>query len=140
MTISEFIEQFTEIALDYELIGNEYFLVDEKVRKVKDQIKHKVISAGTFLGKDQGDKFVPSLALIEIISKQSDKKIFIDEKAEWLFLCKRDIFLTSITKKNVESGIVLVQNQHDENLGLGNIKKDQVKHILDRGDYLRRER
>jgi ribosome biogenesis protein Nip4 len=70
----------------------------------------------------------------------------VDDKAEWLFLCGRDVFGKSVVKANVNSGIALVVNSKKEVLGYGKItgelkNKERVfvKNILDRGDYLRRE-
>jgi len=81
--------------------------------------------------------------LIDVISEISQKKVFISQKAEWLFLCGRDVFEDSITKKYSDEKIVLVQNEKDENLGYGVfIKKGKekiLKNLLDKGFYLRRE-
>ena len=70
----------------------------------------------------------------------------VDDKAEWLFLCGRDVFAKSVVKANVKSGRVIVCNKGKEVLGYGNIvgelgRKDKVfvKNLLDKGDFLRRE-
>ena len=76
----------------------------------------------------------------------SNKKIFINDKSEWIFLNGKDILGKAITKANVTNGLVFVQNKKDENLGYGKFildikRKDEVvvKNILDRGHYLRCE-
>ena len=81
-----------------------------------------------------------------MLSKDSKKKLYVNKKAEWLFLCGRDLFGSSIKRSDVKKGLVLVQNEKDENLGYGKItlplsNKDRivVKNILDRGYYLRKE-
>lgn len=121
----------------------QYFKGEKAI--VKDD---NLLGAGLFLGESKDKEFKPSPAMMELISKNCDKKIFVDEKAEWLFLCGRDLFGKSIIRSNVDSGLVLIQNEHDENLGYGKIiskvdtktSKVVVKNILDRGYYLRRER
>ena len=146
------IEKFLKI-FDFEIdknhlmkIINKYYLVNETLKKIVLKNKEKPKSIGIFLGETKGKKFNPSIALIEMISKKSDKKIFVDKKAEWLFLCGRDIMGQSVTKINVNKGIVLIQDENDNNLGLGKIIGKQetdkifIKNIIDKGDFLRREK
>lgn len=139
---------------DYEIdekallkLSNDYFLVNEKLKETMKKNSEKPKSAGIFLGTEKNKEFKPSLALIDMISKKTDKKIFIDKNSEWLFLCKRDIMGQSVLKPNNQKGIVLVQDKDDNNLGMARItdprpEKDKVyaKNILDLGDYLRREK
>lgn len=102
-------------------------------------------SAGLFLGREE-KRMEPSPALLECIAAQCDEhKVVVDEKAEWLFLCGRDLFTKGITRQGAptKKGFVLVQNARGENLGLGLAKRRgnvAVKNILDRGFFLRRER
>lgn len=104
-----------------------------------------LFGAGVFLGEEK-NVFDPSPAVLEIISsKTKDHKAVVDDKAEWLFLCGRDIFDKGIAKKGVPTvnGLFLLENRRGENLGLGKaVKKGNVviKNILDRGHFLRRER
>lgn len=153
--IHDFIRQFSDMKITAVKIGNEYYHCPEPVAKLKNSIKVRPYSAGIFLGiRTKGGKieFKPSVALLDILSKNSDKKIFVDKKGEWLFLCGRDLFGKSIKKANFneEDELVLVQNENDENLGYGLIVTD-VKHsrnkdkvvvenLLDRGSFLRREK
>jgi ribosome biogenesis protein Nip4 len=89
--------------------------------------------------------FSPSPALLDLVSKFPDaqsKKVFINKKAEWLFLCGRNVLSDSIAKNpnRLSEGIVLVQNENDENLGYGVFKREDtliIKHVLDKGRYLR---
>ena len=147
--IHEFIRQFT----DYKFTGivkhnNNFFLADKCLEKLRSKISHEPFSIGLFLGTLKPKKrFVPSPALIDLIAKHSDKKVFVNDKAEWLFICKKDIFGKSVLKANSKSGFVLVQNMADENLGYGKItaplhlkNKVVIKNILDKGEYLRIER
>lgn len=128
-------------------LSNNYFLVNEKLRETISKNKEKPKSAGIFLGTEKNKVFKPSLALMSLISDNTDKKIFIDKKSEWLFLCKRDIMGQSILKTNDKNGIVLVQDKEDNNLGIAKViskkpEKDKIyaNNILDLGDYLRREK
>ncbi len=141
-----FVKIFTDqLVDDVRKIKRRYYLVDEDTSRLaekldSDRTPHMM---GLILGEKKKD-FRPSLALLDILSKLSERKVFISEKAEWLFLCGRDVFAESIKKANVNRGLVLVQNSKDENLGYGLItgKKEHlsVKNILDKGDYLRREK
>jgi len=138
--IKKFLDKFG-FKIDSVKYGKKHYLVDDSL-----DVDLIPKSIGVFLG-EESKEFKPSLALLELIAKKSDRKIFIDDKAEWLFLCGRDLFGKSIKKANVSEGLLLVQNLRDENLGLGkvvnNLKiKDKVvvKNVIDRGDFLRRER
>lgn len=129
---------------DIHKYNKHYFIGEQAI--VKDD---NLLGSGLYLGYLNNNKeFTPSPAIMEIIAKNCEQKIYVDEKAEWLFLCGRDLFGKSIIKTNVQEGLVLVQNEHDENLGYGKIiskvdtnsSKVVVKNILDKGYYLRRER
>jgi ribosome biogenesis protein Nip4 len=69
----------------------------------------------------------------------------VNKKAEWLFLCGRNILGASIASNpnRLHSGFVLVQNEQDENLGFGFFKQEGkdliLRNILDKGNYLRME-
>ena len=145
--IRNFIKSFTtEDIGKIEKIRNSYFLIDKDVEKIKDKIEKNPFAAGLFLGESK-KSFIPSTNLLDILSKKTEKKIFVNRKTAWLFLCDRDIFGSGIEKSNAKKGLVLVQNDRDENLGYGEIiaeltQKDKVvvKNLFDRGNFLRRER
>ncbi|MBW2964275.1 hypothetical protein KY363_02340 [Candidatus Woesearchaeota archaeon] len=116
------------------------------MEKIDKALGRGAVSAGLFLGTEKSKKFTPSLALLDLLGKASHRWVAVDDKAEWLFLCGRDVFASSVLKANVTSGVVLVANSRGEILGYGKItgtpgKKDSVfvKNLLDRGDFLRRE-
>ena len=137
----KFIKQFTDKELgDVVQIANRYYL--SKGLEYSETPRH----IGIFLGENIENEFHPSIELIEILSKMSNKKVFINDKSEWIFLNGKDILGKAITKANVSNGLVFVQNKNDENLGYGKFildikRKDEivVKNILDRGHYLRCE-
>jgi len=146
--INRFVEYFTNQKIDNVVkIKNNYFLADEALAKAKENIRQEPFSIGLFLGEARNSNFVPSAPLLDIISKKTDKKIFVNKKTEWLFLCGRDVFGRGIVKANVKKGLVLVQNERDENLGYGEITGDLsqqdkvvVRNLFDKGNFLRRER
>ncbi|MBR9691023.1 hypothetical protein GOV08_05050 [Candidatus Woesearchaeota archaeon] len=136
----EYIEKFSTKKLEnVGKIGRSSFLINNELKDVIGKVGITPESAGVFLG-DEKKGFNPSLALFERLSEMSDKKVFVDKKAEWLFLCGRDVFEKSVESGFDQKGLVLVQNEKDENLGLGKIHRNLVKNIIDRGDFLRREK
>jgi ribosome biogenesis protein Nip4 len=142
----DFIKQFTDKEFKNIIkIRDSFYLVDDEILEIKNRISDEPQSIGIYLGQENK----PSLALLELIAKHSDRKIFVDEKGEFLFLCGRNLMGRSIKKYNVDEGVVLIQNMNDENIGYGKVtgnltrrdneEKIVVKNILDRGNFLRRE-
>ncbi len=127
-------------------VGDEFYLADKELVEIKDKVELDPFSVGLYLGRNKGKDFEPSSALVELIAKSSKKKVFVNKKSEWLFLCGRDLFGKGIIKSNVKKGLVLVQSEDDENLGYGKLVGDiseknnvVLKNVLDKGDYLRKE-
>lgn len=128
-------------------VGSQYFQVEDDLldlsRKIQRNINRDPISVGLFLGEDKGNRFVPSVSLLDQI--KTDQIVTVNDKAEWLFLCGRDLFPASIIEAKAKSGFVLVENLRNEVLGYGKIKGDLnkpksiIENKLDRGDFLRRE-
>ncbi len=118
---------------------NKFYLLPKDVRELKNTISRSVFSAGSFLGEKKKGDFYPSFPLIELLSKESNKKIIVDKKTEWLFICGRDIFTKSISEQTTEKGVAFVYNKRDELLGIAKFNGKEVTNLLDRGDYLRRE-
>lgn len=139
--IHEFTKKFTN-----EKIGNvvkvqrNYFQVTDELMKVKNLIKPEPFAIGTYLGT--GKPFHASTALLDWLGERTKRIVEVDKKAAWLFLCGRDIFGESITKRNVDTGEVIIKNEGGEVLGLGSFtgRKVAIKNMLDKGDFLRRER
>ena len=149
--IDQFTRQFTEQKLLHiEKIGREYYQIGAELKELMvtadRNLNRNPISAGLYMGMERGKRFYPSLALLDTIGRVTERWNTVDDKAEWLFLCGRDVFAGSVVKANVRHGLVLVANKRKEVLGYGKIvgdpdKSDSVfiKNILDKGDYLRRE-
>jgi ribosome biogenesis protein Nip4 len=147
---NKFTQQFTDTDLTsmdsriVQRIGRNFFLAEERLWDIKNSVGRDAYAVGTFLG-EENQGFSPSPALIELISRlpnTDSRKVFINKKAEWLFLCGRNVLSESIAKNpnGLSEGLALVQNEQDENLGYGQFKKEDtliIKHILDKGRYLR---
>ncbi|MFT4260964.1 MAG: hypothetical protein ACMXX9_00855 [Candidatus Woesearchaeota archaeon] len=131
--MKDFLKHFN-VEIEYEKLRNEYYEIIPEMKNVEGRI----VSMGLVLGVKKKN-FVPSLYLLEKIAKETDNKIFVNDKAEWLFLCGRDVFLNNVIEDNSSSELFLVQNARDENLGLAKKKGNLIKNIVDRGDFLRRE-
>lgn len=148
--LKQFIKQFTneEIVKDFVKIDRSYFLINEKIKQTILSIQTKPAFAGTILGTE-GKFFKPAINLMQKISASTEKKISVDKKGEWMFICKKDIFGKSILKfgEGIKTNdFVIVQNQYGECLGYGKITADLtskgkiVENLFDIGDFLRRER
>jgi len=152
--VTNFIAQFgIDVALNPELIvekSGRYYLVNASLKSLVNQ---NFFSAGLFLGKAKEGKFFPSFNLLSMLAKKDARRIIVEAKTAWLFICGRDIIAKSIvrvfgsTKRNTN---VLVLNEFGDCLGFGRIignlsSKDRsdeiaVRNVSDIGDFLRRER
>lgn len=147
--INDFIRHFTKSGLFWTKIREKYYLADERLLKIAEKIDCKV-SVGMFLGEDIEGKFKPSLALLSLLSKFSSEKVFLNSMGEVDFVYNR----RKLRKRHIASfkgspsagTLKLVQNELDENLGYCevtgqlNTAEMEIKSLLDRGDFLRRER
>lgn len=148
--LKEFIKEFAneEIVKDFVKIDRSYFSINEKIKQIISSIKTKPEFAGIPLGREKGNIFAPSLYLLQKLAEVSNKKIRVDKKGEWMFICGKDIFGKSIAQFcDVKIGeLILVQNLHSECLGYGKIIADLhqkgvvIENIFDIGDFLRRQR
>jgi ribosome biogenesis protein Nip4 len=153
--IDDFVRRFgTTLSLDRRFVvkrADRYFLLNEKLKGLAFD---DFFYVGTYLGKARGRVFFPSFSLLAMIAQRKEaNKVVVDDKAEWLFICGRDVFWRGIkkvigTKKKGE--LTLVLNVDGGCLGFGKItrnldseqngQKVAVKNISDIGDFLRRER
>lgn len=143
-TFNDFLKLFTNNpTFGFVKRGKEYFFKNDSLHSFLVERSIVPFSESLLLGKE-GKFFEPSLFLLELLSKETNNKVFINSQAEWLFLCGRDVFPESVEKNHSKKFLFLVQNSKDENLGLG-IKtkfkgKSIIKNLKDRGDFLRREK
>lgn len=143
MDYAEFCKLFVEELPLATQVGDRYYQMGDDLKGFKTSEQRKPYSMGLPLGMRTRDGFVPTLALLTILAKNSERTAVVrDDKAEWLFLCGRDIFTEGFSS-NEQEGFVLVQNQKNENLGLARIEKGRdgllLKAIADRGNYLRHQ-
>jgi ribosome biogenesis protein Nip4 len=142
--LDAFTKKFTAEKCKHIQLGKRYYFASEETTNIAKTIANPM-SIGVLLGEaDEKNDFRASIYLLEWLSSRTKNKLFVNEKAEWLFLCDRDVLPESITKDESTQDIFLVQNKLDENLGLGKkFRKGKtyfIKNIIDRGDFLRRER
>jgi ribosome biogenesis protein Nip4 len=151
--ISGFIGKFNaNMSLNQKLIvkkGERYFLLSENLERL---ITGEFFYAGTYLGKVRDETFFPSFGLLTMIAQTNANKVIVDKKAEWLFICGRDIFKRGIidASKLLRKGdYTLIVNERGDCLGFGRIvhnigekggKRVVVRNIADVGDFLRREK
>jgi ribosome biogenesis protein Nip4 len=150
--IMDFVSRFnTHISLDETKIvkkGNRYFLINETLKGL---IAKDFFYAGTCLGKTKNGKLFPSFSLLKVIAEKEANKIIVNKKAEWLFICGRDVFkqgIVEVTGSKKKGDYTIILNQSGECLGFGKILRnpDEVKdgvsiqNISDIGDFLRREK
>ncbi len=132
---------------DILFIKEQVFLVTAKQREIFSSAKKKPIFVGNCLGRKKGDLFLPSVWLLDVLSKHAQKKIVVDKKTEWLFICGRDIFsgIVEVQGSPQDEEYVLVFNKFKDCVGIAcyaanPTKKKPIRHVYDVGDYLRRER
>ncbi len=138
--VDEFTAKFTTEKISFIQLRRDFFHASDDLLKFKESIPFEPFACGTFLGS--GNPFNPSNALLDWLNERTENFVVVDKKSAWLFLCGRDVFASSIVKRQASTGPVLVRNQQGELLGYGeltNNKKIPLKNILDKGDFLRRE-
>jgi ribosome biogenesis protein Nip4 len=84
---------------------------------------------------------MPSLDLLNMLAKTDAKKVWLNEKGAWMFVCRRPALAQSIVKAEASPGaLVLVLTERNECIGYGVFDGKGVKNYYDIGDFLRRER
>jgi ribosome biogenesis protein Nip4 len=140
--------QFIQLFTDRKIVDNtkvfklddRYFLGSEWIGSLLQKPEIRPTYFGTYLGIE-GRMFIPSFFLLEKLRDHS-KKAIINEKAAWLFICGRDILSESVVKADPLNSrdYLLVMNENKEILGYGYYIDGKIRNLLDRGDFLRRER
>jgi ribosome biogenesis protein Nip4 len=123
--------------------GRYIYATSPELREFMEETSTDFFSLGTPLGKIKKD-FMPTPEFVDFLSHHSDRKVFIGSKSEWMFLCGKDIFRKGIANNTLEKnrGSVFIFNKYDENLGIAKFMQDTnvpLKHILDKGAYIRKE-
>jgi len=145
--LNEFVAQFTDRSIEYIKINDMFFLKDEQLSQ--HCLSEDPTLFGLYLGKEEHKRFIPSFNLLDLISKCSEEKVFVNEFGELDFLYGKDIRKRQITKvdgSRLKGSIKLVQNTFDENLGYGIYQGEQqntskvLTHVLDRGVFIKRDK
>ena len=129
-------------------IGKRYFYDPHEL--LKEVVRWEVFSVGLYLGEEK-QTFQPTSALIELLGRESDLRVVVGDKAAFLYLCGRDILMDGVAEPGIfaKDDLVFVCDLQGNVLGYGKIyagfdmkmkNKIYVKHVLDKGEYLRRER
>lgn len=133
-----------------------YFLIPKQLEDIFNEIPFKqgLFYSGLFIGELIRKVFFPSLAVLDFLSKNAEKKfVKVDYKRSVLFSCGRDIpsmGITAVSKDIRKNDLVLVLNENNEGIGYGRIMeqaiviqelkaKPVIKNINDIGDFIRRE-
>ena len=144
MNIQEFLKPFgIKKETGAQIVGRSYFIV-----KDKNFLAKHPIYAGECIAHIRGPVLIPSIDFLQQIGKEARKHIIVNEKAEWLFICGRDIFAKGIVSHNnpAMNDRVVILNQHKECIGFGDViapldgQRVVIKRLFDLGDLLRRER
>ena len=110
MNFEVFISKFADIKLEYTKIGNKYFLADAEMKELSKKLNCNIAAIGLILGEDKKDKFTPSIALLEILSKVSNEKVFVNYIGEIDFLYGKDL------KKGIFSSLQAAQKRDSSSL------------------------
>ncbi|MFA6088306.1 MAG: hypothetical protein WC755_00450 [Candidatus Woesearchaeota archaeon] len=156
---NDFVSLFTDKKFENVIrIRNNFFQITEEQNKILATLKAKRIKNPEFIGEFLGTvivykkRFEPSITLIKKLSKMTDRKVTVNEKGEFLFLCGRNLLRQSVigyTDTVKKNGMVIVCDHEGLCLGYGRLlvyfdnrlsaEDVVVKNLLDLGDFLRRE-
>lgn len=138
--IAAFLKRFGDISIEHvEKVGKKYYQQPPKLKATVDALTDYPTSAGLFLGENQKNQFLPSPNLLNIIDMRTNRKIILNEKSAWLFVCGRDVFIENVLQNHFGKGFVLVLNEKHEILGIAEKEGKTYKNMYDIGILLRRE-
>lgn len=143
--LKSFISQFTSRQLVDESmikrIGDDYYVASKELASVLSRAKLQPVYVGRYLGRFAGKTSKPSLELLQLLARSDAKKVVVNEKGAWLFVCRRPVLKDSMVRCDAKPDeTVVVLNEHGECLGYGLFDGKNVKNYYDIGDFLRRER
>ncbi len=131
-------------------IGKRSFFDPQGTLEIARRLGWDAFSVGLYLGEERHG-FHPSSALVELLAREVQGRIVVDEKAAWLFLCGKDILMQGVVLEGefAKGSLAIVADSHGDVLGYGRVTssfhrkakhRQYVKNLLDKGEYLRRER
>ncbi len=137
--LSNFLALFGDIPFPLERVlklHKSLYLVNSSAQHLIKNMSEEPVSVGLFLGTTK-HPFTPSIPLLRIITPHTEKKITLNEKSAWLFVCGRDAFSDNILKGDTNSSLVIVLDENGETLGLAKKKPDMYKNIVHAGQFLK---
>jgi ribosome biogenesis protein Nip4 len=144
-----FCEQFGSPVPDSVRVGRRWYADPHNLLGIAQQKGWDIFSCGIYLGEERGG-FQPTSAMLDLLPKAP--KIIVDEKSAWMVLCGKDVLMEGLqlAGKRERGDLVLITDMQGRVLGYGKVSVDafnrKAKHrqyaktLLDRGEYLRRER
>jgi ribosome biogenesis protein Nip4 len=147
----QFCRRFTQAEIPHVvIIGKRYYYDPKGLLAVAKEKRWDAFSVGLYLGEIKKD-FQPTSALIELLAQHVPERVVVGDKAAWLFLCGRDILMDGVLEPGVfdHNQLAFVADRKGNVLGYGKVvasyngtmrNKTYLKHVLDKGEYLRRER
>ncbi len=146
--IDKFVSKFTEEKFKFIEMDGRFFLADDELLKVREEVGGKPISVGLPMGEVKKGKFTPSVALLHVLSQRSNEKVFVKDIGEIEFIYGKNLKARHVDKvdgSSKEGFLKLVVNKHGDCLGYGKIVGSLdggkfLRNLLDVGDFLRRER
>ncbi len=98
--------------------------------------KSDCIYSGIYLGELVGEKFIPSLFLLET-NQDKFGKITLNKKNEWFFSCNK--IVTDCVFDDFKGEYVIAKNAYNEIIGVAKRYSNKFIPIWDIGSFLRRE-
>lgn len=149
MALKDFLDKFrttTDVLDELGLLIKKsrfIFAASPELHSFMQDMSTDFFSIGIPLGEIKKE-FIPTPEFVDFLSHKSDRKVFLGEKSEWMFLCGKDIFRKGIANNTLEKsrGTVFIFNKYDENLGIAKFMDNKdvpLQHILDKGAYIRKE-
>jgi ribosome biogenesis protein Nip4 len=148
-TLQEFCAQFgCEPPKDTVKLGRRWFCDPHGIAAWAREQGWDTFSAGIYIGEERG-AFKPTSALLDTF--EGAPRTVVDEKAAWLIVCGKDVLMEGVRVPSdapVRS-MTLIADEDGHVLGCGEVRAEHnrkakhrmyVKTLLDRGEYLRRER
>jgi ribosome biogenesis protein Nip4 len=147
---TRFCREFTDEPIPHVKIGRRYYYDPHGLLAYAQEARWDAFAVGLYLGEERKD-FFPTSALIDLLAKHDTRRVAVGDKAAWLFLCGRDILMDGVySAGNISPNTrVIVSDVREQVIGFGRVvapyhpsmkNKTYLKHVLDRGEYLRRER
>jgi ribosome biogenesis protein Nip4 len=138
--LKNFLELFGDIPFPLEKVivqGKEVYLVNTSAQPALAVYEEEPVSQGLLVGTITKNSFLASIALLRHIAPHTEKKIILNEKSAWLFVCGRDAFDQNIVSGDKKSSLVIVLDEQENVLGLAKKTPQFYKNMLHIGTFLK---